>query len=281
MSRPLYTDCAIIFDAMARVKKPTLQHSALVPVPGYQASKARWALQPRGQAVLFVHGFNGTSVGTWKGFDEILPLEPRARGLDLLFYGYDTWLTDIRSSGRKLFKLMQTLHTDNGSLASPALGTARTSFNGYKSILVCAHSLGGVVTRWALLHACKRDEPWAENTASILFAPAHLAISDRMLVKLAAKLSIPVVEMLERFELDLLHEQTGAAQRQRISNLLTPKAVVQAEMEKWVMGGYDKDPGCIFVRGATHQSICKPTYTFMLPIELVLSQLAALPGGIP
>jgi hypothetical protein len=109
LSNPLYTDCAIIFDAMARAKKSTLHHSALVPVPGYQASKARWALQPRGQAVLFVHGFNGTSVGTWKGFDEILPLEPRARGLDLLFYGYDSWLTDIRSSGRKLFRLMQTL----------------------------------------------------------------------------------------------------------------------------------------------------------------------------
>jgi hypothetical protein len=177
---------------------------------------------------------------------------------------------------------MQTLHTDNGSLAPPALGTARASFNGYKSILVCAHSLGGVVTRRALLHACKRDEPWAENTASILFAPAHLSISDRMLVKLAARLSIPVDEMLERFELDLLREQTGLAQRQRISNLLAPRAVVQAEIEKWVMvGGYDNDPKCIFVRDATHQSICKPTYTFMLPIELVLSQLAALPGGIP
>jgi pimeloyl-ACP methyl ester carboxylesterase len=194
LSNPLYTDCAIIFDAMARAKKSTLHHSALVPVPGYQASKARWALQPRGQAVLFVHGFNGTSVGTWKGFDEILPLEPRARGLDLLFYGYDSWLTDIRSSGRKLFRLMQTLHTDNGSLAPPALGTARASFNGYKSILVCAHSLGGVVTRRALLHACKRDEPWAENTASILFAPAHLSISDRILVKLAASCQFPLMK---------------------------------------------------------------------------------------
>jgi len=42
-------------------------HGPLVPAPGFRPSQARWAHEPDGRAVVFVHGFNGKAVGTWKG----------------------------------------------------------------------------------------------------------------------------------------------------------------------------------------------------------------------
>jgi hypothetical protein len=51
--------------------------------------------------------------------------------------------------------------------------------------------------------------------------------------------------MLERHNLELLRHETGLALSSKVSEILIPKAVVQAEYEKWVMaGGYEHDPLC-------------------------------------
>jgi|SRR6266853_3815337 len=260
--------------------RATLTHSALTQVPGYLGSKARWAVEPRRQAILFVHGFSGTAVGTWKGFDEMLTVDPRSKGLDIFFYGYDTWKNNIRIAAQKLLSLLTTLHNDAGTLIIPDVISRRVPFTGYHSILICAHSLGGLVTRWALLDAYKEQAPWASDVASILFAPAHLAIVNNSLSRFGAKLSRPVREMLEGYNVQILQHETSLALSSKVSELLVPKAVVQAEREKWVMvGSYEHDPVCFFVQGASHTSICKPTRTYILPIKVIFSILQTLPGA--
>lgn len=261
--------------------RATLTHSALTQVPGYFGSKARWAFEPRGRAILFVHGFNGTAVGTWKGFDEMLTTDPRSKGLDIVFYGYDTWTNTIRIAAHKLFALLKTLHESAGKLIVPDLLSHRDRFAGNQSILICAHSLGGLVTRWALLDAYKQQASWASNVASILFAPAHLGIANNPLSRVGAKLSVPVREMLEGYNLELVRHETGFALSRTVSEALIPKAVVHAEYDNWVrVGGYERDPVCYFAKGATHTSICKPTRTYVLPIEAVFSILRTLPGAL-
>ena len=84
-------------------------HGPLVPVPGFRPSQARWANEPDGRAVVFVHGFNGKAVGTWKGFETLLPQRPEAVGTDLLFYGYDTFRDSTPLASQKLRELLDQL----------------------------------------------------------------------------------------------------------------------------------------------------------------------------
>src|SRR6266849_3242457 len=52
-------------------------------------SVAFWAIEPRGDLIVFVHGFNGNAVSTWTEFHTLLPHEARCSSSDIVFYGYD------------------------------------------------------------------------------------------------------------------------------------------------------------------------------------------------
>jgi alpha-beta hydrolase superfamily lysophospholipase len=223
---------------------------------------------------VFVHGFNGKAVGTWKGFETLLPQRPEAVGTDLLFYGYDTFRDPTPLASQKLRELLDQL------VAAPSAVRLSASQTGnpppYASILLCAHSFGGVVVRRMIMDAYAHARPWTTHLALVLFAPAHRAISTAFATRVAAKLSRPVASMLNRIELDVLHQETEFYGRTG-NKMIVPLATVQAQFERWVqVGAYANDPPNIMVPNATHTSISKPTATYTTPVDVVVKALRHL-----
>ena len=126
-----------------------------------EESEASLAIHPTGIAVVFVHGFGGSAVGTWLEFPTILTGSPKCSGSDLFFFGYKSKRRDAAYSGSELFGFLSALGSEpartmiNPSL--PAGATQRSKEFQFKHIVICAHSLGAVITRLALLDALNED----------------------------------------------------------------------------------------------------------------------------
>ena len=77
-------------------------------------SIAYWAFVPTRTIVVFVHGFGGNAVGTWKEFDERLPARVEH---DLLFFGCDGLFRHATESAIDLFQVLDNLGS-NGFYSS-------------------------------------------------------------------------------------------------------------------------------------------------------------------
>jgi triacylglycerol esterase/lipase EstA (alpha/beta hydrolase family) len=151
-------------------------HWSLRAIPVGEGSQAEWALEPKGKAIVFVHGFKGAAVGTWLEFPTMLRQEPSAAGWDLIFYGYDGVRTRATNSANHLRTFLQQLFTDPLPVMNTTLDNEAqrpTTFS-YEKVIIVAHSLGAVVSRQAILDAHLIHAPWVSRTGLILFAPAHL-----------------------------------------------------------------------------------------------------------
>jgi pimeloyl-ACP methyl ester carboxylesterase len=246
-----------------------------------RCSKARWSVNANGRAIVFVHGFNGTCVETWCSFDNMLPLDQRFDGVDLIFFGWDTFRYDISASSERLAYLLRTLETDRHALMRVSDLETPDESKDCKAILICAHSMGAVISRHALLRSIESGRPWTAKIGLVLFAPAHLGVAMNIAVWVASKLSLPLRQLIDGVVLHQLRYETESyAKGGGLSTLITPLAIVQAQTEKWIrQGGYNRDPRSWIVEGANHSSICKPTANFTLPIEVVCSALAELRTG--
>src|SRR5438045_407845 len=78
-------------------------------IPFGKGSRAYWAFQPTGRALVFVHGFGGESVGTWNDFPILLTQTPEFGGYDLIFYGYDGLYTQANASAAQIGKFLGQL----------------------------------------------------------------------------------------------------------------------------------------------------------------------------
>jgi pimeloyl-ACP methyl ester carboxylesterase len=122
-----------------------------------RSSKAFFATEPVGSAILFVHGFGGKATDTWLEFPRLLPLEAESAGYDLLFYGYDGKKARAAFSAAGLLEFLDALNdTPSRDVINPSLTPGipkRPKAFRYKRLVICAHSLGAVVSRLALLDA--------------------------------------------------------------------------------------------------------------------------------
>ncbi|KAL8294204.1 hypothetical protein RB597_008036 [Gaeumannomyces tritici] len=106
--------------------------------------------------ICFVHGLTGDRESTWtaKGHDEpwsktLLPLYLKAR---ILTYGYDAYLIwkSIASSNRLIDHATNLLH----DLAGERAGDTEP-----RPLIFIAHSLGGLVCKWAMLRSRNNPNP--------------------------------------------------------------------------------------------------------------------------
>lgn len=260
-------------------------HLGPLPVHEGRNSTAWWAAEPSGTAVLFVHGFGGSSVGTWSEFEQRLPSE--APTADLLFYGYDGIRTQAQTSAIRLRQLI------NNWMSAPDLfvnGTLpprlhRSGQLAYQRLVIVAHSLGAVVARKALLDAFRSNSPWLQYVRLALFAPAHRGASVQDLVKatlggwawfkaaLGLAQHATVLQDLdpERPFLRALVEDTQRALVEPGGATLRAQVVAIAPHDRIVYNvdfAVD-DAVAVVIENTNHTSICKPCHGQLEALDLV------------
>src|SRR6266404_521895 len=140
-------------------------HWSLRRISAGQNSMAEWAVQPEGNALVFVHGFKGSAVGTWTEFPTLMRDQARCSGWDLIFYGYDGVRTRATNSAGHLREWLEILSTNPLSIINPTLDeeVRRGAGFAYKRIILVAHSLGAIVSRQALLDAHLHRRDWVSR----------------------------------------------------------------------------------------------------------------------
>lgn len=262
-------------------------HWEATPIPygDRERSMARWATQPAGTVVVFVHGFGG-GVSTWDEFDELLPLEPRAAGADLVFFTYDGLRAPVLTSAAQLRDMLDELMTSPSRCVNGTLEPEdhRPASFAYHKLVLVAHSLGAVVTRKALLDAYRVRAPWLDRVELVLFAPAHrgapvidVARETLGLFHAAMMTVMKVVttySVLADLEPDSPLLADLRAQTERAlsagARTLAARHVATAAHDK-VVAHLDfvlEDAPAVPLPGS-HTSICKPSDNYTSPIEIV------------
>ncbi len=258
-------------------------------------SIVRWATEPVGRAVVFVHGFGGEALGTWDQFATLLPLQPQAAGRDLFFYGYDSLVAQAPVSAAELLDFLQALWTDPVTrVIQPTLQDARRADPGfrYMHVSLVAHSLGAVVVREALVQAAMDTPPapWLKDVSLVLFAPAHtgaviLDLANEALGAMPAKFGaaaatgakafVPVLRDLEPGSdmLDKLRDDTDDLLGQGHDSLRA-KVVVLGKKDRIVQAvRFCKDPGPRIVPDKGHIGVCKPDTGYLDPLGYLLPHI--------
>jgi len=223
---------------------------------------------PAKSCVLFVHGFHGKALETWKGFDTIALQRNELKETDLIFFGYDGLQSNALASASFLFDLV-----DDVLGPGRALQRVKTVAPAYEKCVIAAHSLGAVVTRWVLLRAYHEKRPWLDKVRYLLFAPAHCgavvvdSVSELLganviskLIGGAAKATLPLLNELAPGSVILktLEEQTRVAMAAGCG-ALRAKRVVIAEYEEVVSNlPFPGDPFPTAIHDAHHTTVCKP-----------------------
>jgi pimeloyl-ACP methyl ester carboxylesterase len=255
------------------------------------------SVKPLGRAVVFIHGFGGHSLSTWSEFNNLLPLEREADGVDLFFYGYNSLRADVRASAGIFCQFLDGLMTNPSGALNPLIISSdlqRPPNFQYREIIVVAHSLGAVVARQALVDACESTKSWTSRIRLILFAPAHCGARA---VKLASMLStgsfwLSFVASLGRFNApsltDLEPDSKFLQELARKTSDLTakghhrlrPELVVHAELENIVetIGFAGDPPARETLAGMDHMAVCKPRSSprnLFRPLEIIQEILRA------
>jgi len=271
-------------------------------------SRAYWAIIPERKAVVFVHGFGGTALGTWSEFPKILNLDPRFAATDLIFYGYDGKSIRANNSAKLLGRFLNGLISKPANVVNNSLGfRERPSDFSYDLVVIVGHSLGAVVSRRALIDAHRNQESWILRTRLVLFAPAHCGADIIQLVtrawmavpncmsflllkspvgwalKLFLRVLPEIIKLRYRVLKDLepdcqslrkLLADSISALQQNNADYLVASPVFHSDRDDIVEPiDFASDPPYRLIEGKTHTQICKPRSTYPQPIDAVAERL--------
>lgn len=254
--------------------------------------------------IVFIHGFGGHAVETWLDFPALLPSESVCARCDALFFGYDGLYDTADFSAASLRDFLSALLDAPApeilNPSRPAGATSRAETFRYDRIILCAHSLGAVVTRRAILDLVQqfgRDVDSMQRICLQFFAPAHKGahvIEFGAQVLAAIPLPFPVDGLAAaaiRMKFPVLQDlevgcQTLANLEVATQTLLQSNPARYAFLRAHVVHGqkdrvvahapFGQDHPQQFVRGHGHQSVCKPSGVFRAPLASLLMQMGGL-----
>jgi pimeloyl-ACP methyl ester carboxylesterase len=258
--------------------------------------KVMWSRCPAGNAIVFVHGYSGDRIKTWREFDTRLPVEAKAAGYDVFLYGYDGVYGTTFPSSVAFYNFLDEFfqHPSNVTNGAPPPAEGQRPAS-YRRIIVVAHSLGAILARWALVMAQNEGRQWMKNVELVLFAPAHNGARPRELLQIG----LGGIGFLRFFlagvfykspliqELDPVHPNSTippfraavrkAAKAAGNPPYLTAKMVIHAGREGVVINGpFENDPlptdARQFAR-ADHSAVCKPVSRFLHPLTVLTALL--------
>lgn len=270
-------------------------HYTVRKLPWGSESIVRWATEPVGRAVVFVHGFGGEALGTWDQFATLLPLQPQAAGRDLFFYGYDSLVAQAPVSAAELRDFLQTLWTDPvAGVILPSVQDARRADPAfrYNHVTLVAHSLGAVVVREALVQAAMDTPPapWLKDVSLVLFAPAHtgaaiLDLANEALGAMPARFGAAAAAGAKAYAQVLRDLERGSDMLEKLRDdtdellgkgydSLRAKVVVLGQKDRIVQAvRFCKDPGPTIVADKGHIGVCKPDAGYPAPLGYLLPHI--------
>lgn len=249
-----------------------------------------WATRDVQKAIVFIHGFSGSSLATFGNFNLEFRYKPEYYDYDVYFYGYDSLKIQTTVSGDAFYSFLETLYDQLGSVVTDS-GLEVSRSRGYKEIVIIAHSLGAVVARYALLIGAKSKATWLDQCKLILFAPAHKGAKKAVkfysqlpgLLKYVGPFAdyfvVTINEVIEGSELiQDLEEKYRAILAKKTRRFAIATKVVWAEKER-VVNNYDflQDPRAEVMKQKDHTSVCKPTSSFTRPFAIVKTVLSQNP----
>jgi len=263
-----------------------------------RGTRIRFAHNPCGRVIVFVHGFTLKPHNTWVDFPMLAPGLPKCHGADLVFYQYNCLTTQPTSSGGVLRQFMQLLWQDAAAISNAVLPSTvhRPAGFRYQSLTLVAHSLGAVVTRYAMVSALLANpnpDPWVSQTKLILFAPAHKGAAITRLgaegltnlpgigtlltpITAAFKLACPPLRALEPGSqvLEELERRCTEIRKTHAGASLRAAHVVWGQHDNVVENlMFADDPTSEVIIGKGHSNVCKPSPHFTRPLEILESHL--------
>ena len=246
---------------------------------------ANWSKSPGETAVFFIHGFRGNAIKTWVEFPAYITSDPRFRNCDFFFYGYDTLRQQIGYSAAAFYRFIDDIYKSNDTIYNEsignALGQSRKKIT-YSNIVIVAHSMGAVVTRFAILNAIKEKAVWVQQAKMVLFAPAHRgALVHKLWVDSLPPLINAIANVIN-FTLvtiseldpksDTLKDLLSKSEKYLNTTYepcITAKEVVAASRDNIVKTlDFLNDPVPTPLQG-NHTSVCKPRKGFEQPLNIV------------
>jgi len=266
-----------------------------------RGSRARLATNADDRtALVFVHGFNGEAVGTWLEFPSLLPSVGIHRGHDLFFFGYASTSETAAYSASHILAFLDALNSDPvGRVINPSRpkgSPERAPSFRYQRIILCAHSLGAIVCRLALIQAARQIPPraWPAITRLVLFAPAHMGASILSLASLtlaAVRLPLAItaqpLDALLRLLFPALIDLTPGSEtlrelREDTMELLSKRPdsdflrarVMHASGDRVVrQAAFGADYPTVPAPNVDHIRVCKPAGGYALPLTFVAEAL--------
>jgi len=249
-----------------------------------------WSINPANKAVVFIHGFSGSSLATFGDFNIEFRALPEYKGYDVYFYQYDSMRSQIENNAVYFLDFLKSINEDLESIiANSGINLARER-TPYTRIVIVAHSLGAVVTRIALNDGHANNETWLDKCELILFAPAHNGAhkSINRLIDLPGPLKI-LGKLIESYYVSInqltdpsiiiqpmIQNVRDLIEKNDIKTFTIAKMVIWADPDLVVVNKrFLSDPiarSFQFARKG-HQAICKPTKKFREPIKLLASIL--------
>ena len=246
---------------------------------------------------MFVHGFNGKAVGSWKQFHAAGQESDWWRLSDMLFVGYKSKTDTIVGVANRLEAGLAQLFPDlpDEHLVGRDCRVRDPAEQLYKKLILVGHSLGGVIVRRMLMDLAWRWQKQRDQDPRVpaspllvaqqrLFSPANAGI--RMagwlaLLKAPEKWRIaevllstaPAYQELEPGSLLLqrTRDLTQELHQRHATDLgALAASIAWAEPDKVVQPDYylsDAYQGSI--DGTNHRSVCKPSDSYQTPYTFV------------
>lgn len=266
-------------------------------VTRHLARPERWVVlmaraQPK-RLIVFVHGFGGSAVGTWKDLHRIAFDDEWWSESDLLFVGYPSLRSNIAGTATVLRKELDTFYPQlpDDLLVVKGERVRPPDTQPYQELLLIGHSLGGVVLRAAMLEAVQAQRDGAQRGHAILhgqlrlFSPAIAGFQPSGWLGLVRATTVwPFANVFLRSSATYTELQPGSAvltkTRGETETLIHPDAphrdsrlrarILWANPDEVVSAlSYTGDFANEQVQGRSHVKMCKTADDYRTPLTFI------------
>lgn len=243
--------------------------------------------------VVFVHGFGGKAMSTWKNFTEGHKVSRWWTDADLLFIGYDSKRDGIKGVADRLRRNLPRFYPTPYApvMTLDGVPVRNDVSTPYRELIVVGHSLGGLIVRHALVDEADEwiklgrvgPKPLLLESSVRLFSPASAGFRAAGVLGVARASGFwPALEMYLRRSSAYTDMQPGSTMltdtRVRTQRLVQEEpdtgalvaSILWASPDQVVIEGkYDSDAISRSVENQDHKSVCKPNASYPVPWDFV------------